>query len=108
MDTVEGGPLSDVGPVVDEERPSRRRPRGSTAGARPGSPLMSERIERVVDGRWALAETVLVVLSAVAAWVIRFAQDDAFITYRYSRNLARGEGLVFNTGERVEGYTNFL
>jgi hypothetical protein len=69
---------------------------------------MSERIERLVDGRWALAETVLVVLAAAAAWVIRFAQDDAFITYRYSRNLARGEGLVFNTGERVEGYTNFL
>ena len=39
---------------------------------------------------------------------MRFVQDDAFITYRYARNLARGEGLVFNPGERVEGYTNFL
>src|SRR5690606_31853373 len=37
-----------------------------------------------------------------------FVQDDAFITYRYARNLARGEGLVFNAGEEVEGYTNFL
>lgn len=34
--------------------------------------------------------------------------DDAFISFRYARNLARGEGLVFNPGERVEGYTNFL
>jgi arabinofuranosyltransferase len=32
--------------------------------------------------------------------------DDAFITYRYSRHLAAGEGLVFNPGERVEGYSS--
>lgn len=47
-------------------------------------------------------------LAVIAAWIVRFIQDDAFITYRYARNLARGEGLVFNSGERVEGYTNFL
>ncbi|MGO8788779.1 MAG: hypothetical protein ACLQVL_15550 [Terriglobia bacterium] len=34
--------------------------------------------------------------------------DDAFISYRYAENLARGEGLVFNPGERVEGYSNLL
>src|SRR5438046_1501989 len=34
--------------------------------------------------------------------------DDAFITYRYAENLARGLGLVYNPGERVEGYSNFL
>jgi len=34
--------------------------------------------------------------------------DDAFITFRYARNLLRGHGLVYNPGERVEGYTNFL
>lgn len=34
--------------------------------------------------------------------------DDAYISYRYAENLARGEGLVFNPGERVEGYSNFL
>ncbi|RLG44162.1 MAG: hypothetical protein DRN81_05170 [Thermoproteota archaeon] len=34
--------------------------------------------------------------------------DDAYISFRYARNLARGLGLVFNPGERVEGYTNFL
>jgi hypothetical protein len=34
--------------------------------------------------------------------------DDAFISYRYSENLARGEGLTYNPGERVEGYSNFL
>lgn len=34
--------------------------------------------------------------------------DDAYITYRYSQNLADGNGFVFNVGEYVEGYTNFL
>lgn len=34
--------------------------------------------------------------------------DDAFISFRYARNLANGLGLVFNEGEWVEGYTNFL
>ncbi|MHC4514283.1 MAG: hypothetical protein ACYS5W_11345 [Planctomycetota bacterium] len=34
--------------------------------------------------------------------------DDAFISFRYARNLATGHGLVFNAGEHVEGYTNFL
>lgn len=34
--------------------------------------------------------------------------DDAFISFRYARNLATGFGLVYNLNERVEGYTNFL
>ncbi len=33
--------------------------------------------------------------------------DDAFISFRYAENLVAGHGLVFNVGERVEGYTNF-
>ena len=32
--------------------------------------------------------------------------DDAFITFRYARNLASGDGLVFNLGERVEAATS--
>ncbi|RLB62250.1 MAG: hypothetical protein DRI90_09485 [Deltaproteobacteria bacterium] len=34
--------------------------------------------------------------------------DDAYISFRYARNFARGLGLVYNAGERIEGYTNFL
>lgn len=33
-------------------------------------------------------------------------QDDAFISFRYAENLANGNGLVFNIGERVEGFSN--
>ena len=34
--------------------------------------------------------------------------EDAYITYRFAKNLAEGNGPVFNAGERVEGYSNFL
>jgi hypothetical protein len=44
----------------------------------------------------------------INAWRVRwFTIDDAYISYRYARNLARGWGLVFNQGEAIEGYTNF-
>jgi hypothetical protein len=38
----------------------------------------------------------------------RTITDDAFITYRYSRNLINGLGLVYNPGERVLGTTTPL
>ncbi len=47
-------------------------------------------------------------LWAEQAWRERFLCDDAFISFRYAEHLARGLGLVWNAGERVEGYTNFL
>jgi hypothetical protein len=49
--------------------------------------------------------------AAIFAWQSRslwFTQDDAYISYRYARNALNGAGLVFNPGERIEGYTNFL
>ncbi|MCX6170800.1 MAG: hypothetical protein NTX65_15780 [Ignavibacteriales bacterium] len=39
---------------------------------------------------------------------LRFIQDDAYTSFRYAKNFAEGKGLVFNEGEKVEGYTNFL
>ncbi len=41
------------------------------------------------------------------AWSLRFIQDDAYISYRYVANLLNGHGLVYNIGERIEGFTNF-
>lgn len=34
--------------------------------------------------------------------------DDAYISFRYAKNLILGNGLVYNPGEHVEGYTNLL
>ncbi|MEN8722898.1 MAG: hypothetical protein ABF335_08415 [Alphaproteobacteria bacterium] len=51
---------------------------------------------------------VIFVILLFLAWTNRFIQDDAFISFRYAQNLVNGHGLVFNPGEAVEGYTNFL
>jgi hypothetical protein len=48
---------------------------------------------------------------AIGVWhamSLRFMTDDAFISFRYAKNLVNGLGLVFNAGEHVEGFTNFL
>jgi len=37
-----------------------------------------------------------------------YTSDDAYISYRYARNLSDGVGPVWNPGDHVEGYTNFL
>ena len=62
---------------------------------------------------WRCAGLALALLPwlALLAWLASasiFLTDDAFISFRYARNLLDGHGLVFNPGERVEGYTNFL
>ena len=44
-------------------------------------------------------------LDGVRYW---WLADDAMISMRYGRNLAEGLGLVWNAGEKVEGYTNLL
>ncbi len=55
---------------------------------------------------------LLVALVPYALLVARFdfVTDDAFISFRYARNLAAGHGLVFNPGETdpVEGFSNLL
>ncbi|MCA9490552.1 MAG: hypothetical protein KC621_11540 [Myxococcales bacterium] len=53
---------------------------------------------------------ILVVTQLLFAWRFWFVCDDAYITFRYAKNLAFGYGLVFNRGEfpPVEGYSDFL
>lgn len=47
-------------------------------------------------------------LLGVLSYLSWFMTDDAFIAFRYVRNFMEGYGLVFNPGERVEGYSSFL
>jgi arabinofuranosyltransferase len=56
--------------------------------------------------RWILAGIVVVFIATANA--LRFTVDDAYIAMRYARHLAEGQGLVYNIGERVEGYTSLL
>lgn len=50
----------------------------------------------------------LIVAALLAIFMHKPFMDDAYISFRYAANLARGEGLVYNAGEWVEGYSNFL
>lgn len=62
-------------------------------------------------GGWIVALLLLAATVAVAVWHVQLLQffcDDSYISYRYSEHFAAGKGLVYNEGERVEGYTNFL
>lgn len=54
----------------------------------------------------ALTIGVLALGLLAAFW--QYTQDDVFITYAYSRNLALGHGFVFNLGEQVQGTTTPL
>lgn len=53
--------------------------------------------------------TAAVVFLALAAAYFDYTIDDAYISLRYARNVAAGEGFVFDAAAPpVEGYTNFL
>lgn len=86
------------------------------------------RIEMVDLIRFALATAALGLVAARLPWLgaypallagaavlvlhgrvfQNYLVDDAFISFRYAQNLAAGHGVVWNIGEHVEGYTNFL
>lgn len=51
---------------------------------------------------------VLIGLGIFSAINLSWLCDDSFISFRYAKNLINGIGLVYNRGEYVEGYTNFL
>jgi len=55
---------------------------------------------------WILAAICVAFLWNVYQY--NFVSDDAFILLRYAKNFIHGEGLVFNTNERVEGFTSLL
>lgn len=57
--------------------------------------------------------TLALLILLIQQWIISAAYfhngvDDAYISFRYAQNWVAGNGLVFNPGERIEGYTNFL
>jgi hypothetical protein len=56
-----------------------------------------------------LVLTLLLIVSRVTLFeVTHFTTDDAYTTYRYARNIAAGEGFVYNPGERVQGTSSPL
>src|SRR4051812_38733846 len=82
-----------------------RRPRMPRNRAAPGAGWCVLAIGIVA----ALTVVSLVDASAVVDGTRYFwLDDDQMISMRYARHLANGNGLGWNPGQRVEGYTNFL
>lgn len=79
---------------------STRSSKGSSAESRNGLRLRSR--------EYALLSGCVLIIYLPHVLLYNGLIDDAFISFRYARNLAEGLGLVFNPGERVEGYTNPL
>jgi hypothetical protein len=69
---------------------------------------------RSIDTLWKWPWKSILLVVAVASFSILvsrvwvFTVDDSFITFRYARNLAAGNGPNYNADERAEGYTSFL
>ncbi len=62
-------------------------------------------------GSWCAIGGAVVVAALAFEWSRRYGHnvcDDSLISLQYARNVAQGLGFVFNPGERVEGFTNFL
>jgi hypothetical protein len=69
-----------------------------------GLALLARATPRVSAGLALLLCALVAAPQVLGGWML----DDAYISFRYARNALLGYGLVFNPGERVEGYTNFL
>lgn len=67
--------------------------------------------ETFASDHWAVRAGYLAVAAGAITSILaglNFVKDDAYISFRYAHNVVAGHGLVFNPGEYVEGFTNFL
>ncbi|MBM4358684.1 MAG: hypothetical protein FJ096_11325 [Deltaproteobacteria bacterium] len=84
------------------------RPSPNAEGSAPMGPP-----ERATSGRWSPWRSVVLLVGAAVIVLgfreFNFATDDAYIAFRYVRNLLEGRGLVWNPApfHRVDGYTSF-
>ena len=74
-------------------------------GVAGGLALVALALVRRMPERVARGVPVACFLAGVGAY-LPFSNDDTFIFARYARNLAAGHGLVYNLGDRVEGFTS--
>lgn len=71
---------------------------------------MSRSADRQTGADWTMWLSLGILgLFALHFWWLEVVAEDAYITFRFAKNLAQGHGFVWNIGEPpVEGYTNFL
>ncbi|MCB1054955.1 MAG: hypothetical protein KDD11_05515, partial [Acidobacteria bacterium] len=71
----------------------------------PPADLGARPLNRLTPWLWGLLALWVLIAALFAYRLAGQALDDVFITYRYARSFAEGQGLVFNPGERVFGTT---
>ena len=91
-------------PLERGPTPHARRGDSPAAAPSPAGGARARAMPRLTTALALAAIAIGVVHAARLAWT----SDDAYISFRYARNLDQGLGLVYNAGERVEGYSNFL
>jgi hypothetical protein len=66
-------------------------------------------IQRPPPDAW-MGLLIALALAARATWLLytRYTLDDAFITFRYARQITLGNGFVYNLGEKLDGTTSPL
>ena len=71
---------------------------------------MTDNREIYLERKYYIALAIFFILYCLfLSWSFLFQNvDDAYISFRYGKNLMSGIGLVYNKGEYLEGYTNFL
>lgn len=55
-----------------------------------------------------LVYLLALLVGGIGAFQVAWIADDAYISFIYARNFSEGKGLVFQEGEKVEGFSNFF
>ncbi|MBK8914535.1 MAG: hypothetical protein IPM64_08015 [Phycisphaerales bacterium] len=86
-------------------RPARQE-RSISPGALPDAAIQTS---TPPQQRLVAALALLPAIASIAlVWLTRWISQDAFISLRYVENFWAGDGLVFNVGQRVQGFTHPL
>ncbi len=96
--------------MTKRDRPART-PEPKPASAAPAKPQrLLPTLSEILDpkGPFFVPLVMLLIARVVAFANLPNASEDAYITFRYAKHLATGNGLVFNPGETVMGYTSPL
>src|SRR3990170_2242051 len=92
---------SDRGEMMRDDRDATNGPHDARASLAPPS-----RARPFLDGGEFAILGIVALIPMLFALYTNNAWEDWYITYRASKNLALGHGLVFTPGERVHSFTS--
>jgi arabinofuranosyltransferase len=90
-------------------RPADPPPRASALPTATPAPIWPAAGEWLDPREPFLIPLLLLLAARLVFWTtLPFAAEDAYITFRYAKNLAIGNGLVYNPGEHIMGFSSPL